>query len=73
MRINRKKMEEAGFVVANEGTDIVIYPDNGRNGMFEHFKDLMRDDGMAARDAEMLADEFAGQYTNRVIYNLFEV
>ena len=73
MRINRKKMEEAGFVVANEGADIVIYPDNGRNGLFEYFKDAMRDDGMTARDAEMLADEFAGKYTNRVIYNLFEV
>ena len=72
MRINTRKMEEAGFTVTSEGDDIIIYPENGSNRMFERFKDLMRDDGMPHKDAERLADDFAGEYTNRVIWNLME-
>ena len=74
MRINIRKFADNGFEVTNDDTgDILIYPRSSYTGLLDVFKEIMVNDGMPARDADIMADEFAGKYTNKIIWNLMEI
>ena len=50
---------------------ISIYPENGNDGWFRSFTDLLEDE-LPLKDAERLADEFSAKATNQIIWNLMD-
>lgn len=72
MIINKAKLREAGYRIEEKNGEIAIFPLNGNNDIFNTFRDVMSDYNISVKDVERLADKFAGEVGNTLIFNLFD-
>ena len=73
MRINIPEMKRAGITVEiSDDEEIEIYPAENKSGMFDALNKVLRESDLSRRNAEILADEFAGKAFNRYVWQVID-